>query len=55
MGLETNPAHSRRFGVLRELEGILNAGIEIGTVMNVDIDGSLQELQIQACHLRLSP
>ena len=48
VGLEADRAHAGRLGVLRELDRVLDARIEIGTVMDVDVDRPLQELKIAA-------
>ena len=48
VGLEADRAHAGRLGVLSELDRVLDARIEIGTVMDVDIDRPLQELKVAA-------
>ncbi len=46
MGLEADGAHARRFGVLGELDRVLDPRIKIGTMMDMDVDRSLKELEV---------
>ena len=46
VGLEADGAHARGLGVVGELDRVLDARIEIGTVMDVDVDRPLQELEV---------
>src|SRR5687767_12491919 len=46
MGLEADGAHARRFGVLGKLDRVLDTRIKIGTMMDMDVDRSLKELEV---------
>ena len=48
MGLEADGAHARRLGILGELDRVLDSRIKVGTVVDVDVDSPLQELEVAA-------
>jgi hypothetical protein len=46
VGLQADGTHAGCLGVARELDRVLDARIEIRTVVDVDVDRTLQELEI---------
>src|SRR6185437_7564548 len=56
MTFEAKRPEPRRLGAAGQLEMVLDAGIEVGALMHMDIDGAMQQLEIRAFHRgRLRP